>query len=413
VSTGVFDNEHDPQDSFFDEHDDGYADDGDDLDEHPRPRPRPGPSSAQFRRRRRFVTIGAVAFVALLALVVWLVALPIYHHFNPDDYSGSGSGSATIEVQPNDGAQAIAEALVEQGVIASTSAFLDAASADSRSATIQPGSYSLPKHISAKAALADLLDGKHQARGLVVPEGATVVDVEKRLVAPRCSAGSSAKTVCGLGVDAEAAKAALRNVGALGLPTDYTPTSGTPVSPEGFLYPLTYSVGGDTSAGDALQQMVNAFVDHVRSSGFTTAARAEHLTPYQALIIASIAQSEAYFPEDMPKVARVILNRLAAGMPLQIDATSAYAAKLAGLDPTKVIYSEVDGPYNSYKHEGLPPTPISNPGPDALAGAAHPVKGNWLYYVNADAAGHLFFTNDENAFAAAAAKCKRNNWGCG
>jgi UPF0755 protein len=159
--------------------------------------------------------------------------------------------------------------------------------------------------------------------------------------------------------------------------------------------------------------MVAAFVDQVRTSGFTADARTLHITPYQALIIASIAQSEAYFPEDMPKVARVILNRLAAHKPLQIDATSAYAAKLRGLDPTKVIYASVDGPYNTYAHAGLPPTPISNPGAAALAAAVHPASGNWMYYVNDDAAGHLFFTNDENAFAAAVAKCKANNWGCG
>jgi UPF0755 protein len=197
------------------------------------------------------------------------------------------------------------------------------------------------------------------------------------------------------------------------VPTDYYVAGKQPTSAEGFLYPLTYDFGQGTSAVEALQQMVGAFVDQVRSSGFTTNARKLHLTPYQALVIASIAQAEAYFPQDMPKVARVILNRLAAHMPLQIDATSAYAAKLHGLDPTKVIYADVDGPYNTYKHDGLPPTPISNPGSDALNAAVHPADGDWLYYVNSDAAGHLFFTSDPQAFASAVAKCQANNWGCG
>jgi UPF0755 protein len=99
--------------------------------------------------------------------------------------------------------------------------------------------------------------------------------------------------------------------------------------------------------------------------------------------------------------------------PLQIDATSAYAAKLKGLDPTKVIYADVHGPYNTYQHNGLPPTPISNPGAEAMNGAAHPATGNWTYYVNGDKEGHLFFTNSEAAFTQAAATCKANNWGCG
>src|SRR6185437_13742118 len=106
------------------------------------------------------------------------------------------------------------------------------------------------------------------------------------------------------------------------------------------------------------------------------------LTPYDALIIASIAQSEARYPDDMAKVARVILNRIAIKKPLQIDATSVYAAKVQGLDPAKIVFSTIDSPYNSYRNTGLPPTPISNPGADALNAAVHPPAGNWTYYVN-------------------------------
>ena len=65
----------------------------------------------------------------------------------------------------------------------------------------------------------------------------------------------------------------------------------------------------------------------------------------------------------------MILNRIAARMPLQIDATSAYAAKQLNLDPTKVIYATIDSPYNTYTHDGLPPTPIANPGATALVAA--------------------------------------------
>jgi UPF0755 protein len=112
-------------------------------------------------------------------------------------------------------------------------------------------------------------------------------------------------------------------------------------------------------------------------------------------------------------VARVILNRIRAGRPLQIDATSAYGCKVAGTAAAKCIYKDVPGPYNSYTNKSLPPTPISNPGAEAMNAAAAPTAGNWLYYVNADAAGHLFFTDSEAAFTKAAATCKANNWGCG
>ena len=366
------------------------------------------------RRNRRVFVVMGLSLLGMFALAVWLIVIPIYRHFNPADYSGPGSGQVIVDVHQNDSAQAIGKTLQKAGVVASVRAFTDAASSDARSTTIQPGSYSLRKHISAKQALAELLDPKNSVgTAVVVPEGATIVDIEKRLTAARCTASSPKNAVCGLALSADQVKAALKDVAALGLPTDYLAGGRTPPSAEGFLYPATYPFDAGTSATDALRQMVSSFTDQVRATNFTADSKPIHVSAYQALIIASIAQSEAYFPEDMPKVARVILNRLAAQMPLQIDATSAYAAKLAGLDPATVIYSEVNGPYNTYKHAGLPPTPISNPGQDALDGAVHPDAGDWLYYVNADAAGHLFFTNDEKQFEQAVAKCRANHWGCG
>jgi UPF0755 protein len=214
-------------------------------------------------------------------------------------------------------------------------------------------------------------------------------------------------------MDPAAVKSALDDVKALGLPTDYLAGGRTPTSVEGFLYPATYYFAENTDPADALQQMITEFTDAARRTNFTTAAQANHITPYEQLIIASIAQAEAKYPEDYGKVARVILNRLAQNRPLQIDATSAYAAKLRGVDPTNTIYADEKGPYNTYTHLGLPPTPIGNPGADAMAGAATPDKGNWLFYVNKDAAGHLFFTDSEAAFERAVTKCREHNWGCG
>jgi UPF0755 protein len=303
-------------------------------------------------------------------------------------------------VKDGDSAADIGSSLYRAGVVASVTAFTNAAEGNSHSQDIQPGTYVLHRHMSAAAALSALLNpaSRSATSDVVIPEGATVVDVDAALVKV-------------LGARHKAAvEAALKSPSELGLPLGYATS---PASAEGFLFPATYSVDPGETASDALQAMVARFAAEDRSLGFASAAQAVGLTPYRALIIASIAQAEAKFPEDYPKVARVILNRLAAPMPLQIDATSAYAAKLKGLDPSKVIYAEQSGPYNTYRHDGLPPTPISNPGAEAMNAAAHPASGNWLYYVNADAAGHLFFTNSEAAFSRAVAKCKANNWGCG
>jgi UPF0755 protein len=352
--------------------------------------------------------------VLVVGAATWLVGVPIYHYLNPSDYSGTGSGIVVVEVKTNDSADAIAATLHDKGVVASVKAFTDAAKNDSRSQNIQPGSYKMRRHMSAKSALALMLSPSSRINSdVVVTEGATTLDVLKRLTARPCADNAPASKLCGPGLSAAAVTKALENVKAIGLPTDFTIGGKTPLSVEGFLYPATYYFPENTSPVAALQAMVTEFTDQARQSQFTTQAQALHITPYQELIIASIAQAEAKYPEDYPKVARVILNRLAAKRRLQVDATSAYAAKLAGLDPTKVIYSEQSGPYNTYQHDGLPPTPISNPGADAMDGAAHPDKGNWLYYVNKDADGHLFFTNSETAFTHAVERCRANHWGCG
>lgn len=412
----------DPHGLLFESDDDPFFDE-DDQPEHPLPvvqrvsrSERRAEHGHRARRRRngRLMVVLGVLLVAVVAVAAWLVVLPIYRYLNPADYSGQGTGNVVVQVQTNDGAQAIGTTLHDKGVVASVRAFTDAAKNDSHSQNIQPGSYRLRLHMSAKNALALLLNPASRINSdVLVTEGATVIDVVARLTAAPCASNAAPTAICGPGLSKAEVTKAVENVAALGLPTDYTVNGKAPVSAEGFLYPATYYFPPNTSATDALSQMISNFTDQVRSSNFTSAAAANHITPYQELIIASIAQSEAKFPQDMAKVARVILDRLATNKPLQIDATSAYAAKLKGLDPTKVIYSQVQGPYNTYVHAGLPPTPISNPGAEAMNAAANPTPGNWTYYVNGDAAGHLFFTNSEVAFEQAVAKCRANHWGCG
>ena len=372
-----------------------------------------GHRAARQRHKRVFVILGAL-IVVVLAAATWLVVLPIYHYLNPSDYSGTGTGSVIVEVQQNDTADDIGNTLHDAGVVASVKAFTDAAKDDARSQNIQPGSYRLREHMSAKSALALLLDPSSRVHDdVAVTEGATTLDVLQRLTAKPCAQNAPKGTICGPGMNPAAVRAALSDVKALGLPTDYLANGRTPTSVEGFLYPATYYFAENTSPVDALQQMITEFTDAVRRTSFTTAAQKNHITPYEQLIVASIAQSEAKYPEDYGKVARVILNRLASDRPLQVDATSSYACKLAGTAPSKCIYAKVHGPYNTYEHAGLPPTPVGNPGADAMAGAASPDKGNWLYYVNKDAAGHLFFTDSEAAFERAVHQCVIHNWGCG
>ena len=115
------------------------------------------------------------------------------------------------------------------------------------------------------------------------------------------------------------------------------------------------------------------------------------------MIIASLVQAEGH-PNDYGKVSRVIYNRLAAGMPLQLDATVNYVLKKSeiNLSPDQIA---TDSPYNTYKNTGLPPTPINQPGEAAMTAALQPDEGDWLYFVavNPDT-GETKFTSDYNEF---------------
>lgn len=350
------------------------------------------------RRGRVFLALGAVIIVAIGVAGFFVIRNLI----STPDYSGQGAGTVTVVIHDGDSASDIADTLKKAGVVKSAEAFTDAAKNNSASSNLQPGVYTLRKHMSGANALQLLLSPSARAAeySVLIPEGATKLDV----------AASIAKA---LKIDVAQVTAAMNDTSQLSLPSTYATANQPPRSVEGFLYPATYSVEPGSSPMDVLNTMITNYAAQDRKSGFADDAGKHKINAYEMLTIASIAQSEAKFPADMAKVARVILNRLAKKMPLQIDATSAYGAKLQGLDPTKIIFAELDSPYNSYTHDGLPPTPISNPGAEALTGAADPANGNWLYYVNADAAGHLFFTDSETAFAAAAAKCKAQGWGCG
>ncbi|MGW5939722.1 endolytic transglycosylase MltG [Streptomyces celluloflavus] len=154
-------------------------------------------------------------------------------------------------------------------------------------------------------------------------------------------------------------------------------------NPEGYLFPATYPIDRDTTPASLLTTMVETA--NLRLADYGIAS-------YRTVVIASIVQAEADRPGDMGKVARVIDNRLAKGMPLQMDSTLNYALDRSTLH-TSHADTKIDSPYNTYEHRGLPPTPIDNPGADALTAAAAPPPGDWLYFVTVKP-GDTRFTAD-------------------
>jgi UPF0755 protein len=348
-------------------------------------------------RKRRHRIAPVIAFLVILVVVgaSYVLVRSIRADLVTPDYTGSGQGSTRVKVSPGDGANDIAASMLKAGVVKSSRAFVNAAKKSGRSGDIQPGTYKVPLRASGSAAVAAVLDPANKLVSQVtIPEGLSQTQVLAQL---------ASKT----GVPMAKLTAAAKQVANLGLPAAYRPPSA-----EGFLYPATYDIDPGTSAEAVIQTLTAQFGAEDQRLGLQAAAKAIGITPYQAVIIASIVEGEAKFDADRAKVTRVILNRIAKHRPLQIDATSVYAARIAGLDPAKVDFATIKSPYNGYTHAGLPPTPINSPGETSLRAAVHPAAGSWLYYVNGDAAGHLSFFTDEASFLAAVNVCRAKGWGC-
>ncbi|MFJ9606778.1 endolytic transglycosylase MltG [Kitasatospora sp. NPDC101176] len=278
------------------------------------------------------------------------------------DFAGEGAGSVQVSVPEGAGLSQIASALVRNGVVASSTAFTRAAKGSAAAAgRIQPGTYTLKQKMSAAAALAILIDPAN-ANGLTIPEGwrgyQIYAAIDKKLNLPE---GTTQRTAKDQGAE-------------LGLP-DFANGS-----PEGYLFPATYSVTDGTTAVDLLKQMVERAGKEFSRDDADVVAQTLGQSLYGLVTVASMVQGEADNTEDMGKVARVIYNRLAKGMPLQLDSTINYALGRSTLNTT-VTDTRLDSPYNTYLHPGLPPTPISNPGRQAIMAALDPAQGDWLYFV--------------------------------
>jgi len=355
----------------------------------------------EFRTRKPNYRARRVAFViALLAVIaagiIAVIALGrglggIRDFFGgPADYSGSGSGSVTVQVKQGDTLSAIGRTLKAADVVKSVGAFTKVASDDPKAQTIGPGFYKLRHQMKASLALALLLDPKSLvASRVVVPEGmrsdAILLAIAKNTQIKLADLQQAAKDPAALGVPSWG--------------------SGHPI--EGFLFPATYTFGPDTTAKQALSAMVARFNQEASSLDLVAQAQSRHRSPYDVLTLASIVQREGRLDSDFPNIAEVFTNRLARNMALGSDATLYYIKPL-GYGLLTASDLKIDSPYNTRLHPGLPPTPIVSPGAAALQAALNPPHGPYLYFVTVDKAGHAGFATNINDFNKLVAESRRN-----
>jgi len=295
----------------------------------------------------------ALLGLAMLTFVLHLVRIPASSAADfPCD--SPSTTSTSIHIKAGESGSSIASSLFEAGIVKSAEAYFRVAVGDIRSQRVAPGTHNLDIGICAKEALNQLLDSSRITGLINIKEGAWISELVPQFVA----AGISQHELL------QALNSVVKPAGFKTL--------------EGLLFPAQYSFEKGTTADTALQTMISRAESEMQKAGFY--ASKEEFTPQQLLIIASLVQAEGN-TQDFTKISRVIRNRLLKGMPLQFDSTVHYIKKSRGSVFLSTASTLINSPYNTYKHYGLPPGPINNPGADAMYSAANPAAGDWLYFI--------------------------------
>jgi UPF0755 protein len=364
--------------------------------------PHRAPGSRRGRKKSKvpgclavLVAFGVVAGLLYVGVTAGLDKLR-EQFADPEDYAGPGTGSVTFEVAEGENGSAICRNLESSGVVASVDACVNAVNGNPEAAGIQVGFYQLQEQMASEDAIALLVDPANLVKASVtIPEGLRVTDIVELL----------AKNT---DFKKKQFEQALRDP-AIGLPA-YAEGN-----PEGYLFPATYDFGPNAKPVDMIRQMVARWEQAAADADLEGAAQRLGYTPHELMTIASLVEAEGR-GDDMPKIARVVYNRLEGpgdkggtnGL-LQIDATVAYGL---GLSPgsTELTQEQLDTPtpYNTRLNVvGLPPGPIEAPGDDAIAAAVNPADGPWYYYVTVDlATGETRFYEDYDGFLEGQAQYK-------
>jgi uncharacterized YceG family protein len=340
---------------------------------------RRGPRTAGVTGDRRILRRGlAVVPLILVVAAIWfLVEL-----FQP--FAGSGHGRVVVDIPRGAGTSRIGSTLARDGVVSSGFFFKLRAKLDGDGSKLLPGRHVMALGMSYSAALQVLTTPPKAASTTNV----TIVDGHDRWQINKLLRQQGVKG----SYLAETRHSPLLD------PIRYGAPKKTP-SLEGFLYPDTYQLRTPISVSALVADQLKTFKQQFATVNFSY-ARSLHLTPYDVLIIASLAEAEATTAHDRAVVASVILNRLRLGMTLGLDTTVAYAVNnySGSLTQSELATSS---PWNTTNHTGLPPTPINSPSIAAIRAVAHPPKTNYLYFiVKVCGNGSLAFSHSYSQFLA-------------
>ena len=272
-----------------------------------------------------------------------------------------------IEIEKGSSPKQIIAKLSGEGIIANSAATLIYLRLFGDATNLQAGEYQFPSPITPLQVLKELEKGETQTTKLTIPEGFTRFDIAKRIAEkfPQ-DPPSNDKAILTLMDDVSSIK-------------DIAPTA---TNLEGYIYPSTYNFPKQTDAKEIIKTLVEQF-RKVWKPEWSIAAQSLGRTPHEIITIASLIETETGVESERPVVAGVIYNRLSKNMPLGIDQTNVYIAKMMGRWDGTIHRSDldVDSPYNTRIKVGLPPGPISSVSESSIKAALFPDHNDYIFYV--------------------------------
>jgi UPF0755 protein len=313
-----------------------------------------------LRKLFSILLLAVIVFAAWLAWALWLPVTPEAQKF--------------VMLRPGFSTRHIARELKSAGVIRSADAFV-LWHALHRHPSLKAGEYLFERDASAIDIHNRLARGDVYVHTVVIPEGFNMFDIAKAI------------EDAGLGPAQDFAKAATTDTALI---ADLAPNA---TSLEGYLFPNTYYFTRTQSMHDMAAEMVKEFRLRAEEIGLTQTGPNKDSTDIAAIVnLASIIEKETSVPEERNEVAGVYSNRLASHIPLQADPSVIYAELLQGTYTGALHHEDMrfSSAYNTYRHPGLPPGPIANPGKSSLLAAMHPAQTSDYYFVS-DGNGHHRF----------------------
>ncbi|RPI49497.1 MAG: endolytic transglycosylase MltG [Acidobacteria bacterium] len=314
----------------------------------------------------------AFLFLVALAVVAGAGVAGILFTWTSRPYKGYEASEQFVTIEPRSSTRAIAQRLIDAGVVKDRATFRAALWRTGRARSLQAGEFRFDRPMTPTEVIDKIARGDVYQRRITFPEGLTIREMARIYEQQGLGKGAAF-------VDASRDTSAIR---------DIDPAA---ADLEGYLFPETYALPRDATADRLIALMVARF-RHLFTPEMQQAAQALELTPRQAVTLASLVEKETALPSERPMVAAVYLNRLKIGMGMQADPTVIYALQKAGRYDGNLRRDDLqfDSPYNTYRYSGLPPGPIASPGLASLQATVAPAKVDYLYFVSRNDGSHIF-----------------------